>query len=88
MKIADLNIDDATFIDVRTAEEFAEDNFEGSINIPLDDVFRRVDDFKKMKQPIVLFCRSGSRSQIAVEFLKSQGVKNIFNGGSLSDLKK
>lgn len=88
MKNADLNIDAATLIDVRTAEEFAEDNIENSINIPLDDVFREVEHFKKLKKPIILFCHSGSRSQMAVDYLKSQGVENVFNGGALSDLKK
>lgn len=88
MNLADINIDEAIFIDVRTVEEFAEDNLEGSINIPLDDVFRRVEYFKQLKKPIIQFCHSGSRSQMAVDFLKSQGVENVFNGGALSDLKK
>lgn len=88
MDLADIITDETIFIDVRTVEEFPEDNLEGSINIPLDDVFRRVEYFKQLKKPIILFCHSGSRSQMAVDFLKSQVVENVFNGSALSDLKK
>ena len=39
-----------------------------------------------MKTPIVAYCRSGSRSGIAVSILKQRGINEVYNGGGLQDL--
>lgn len=39
-----------------------------------------------MKQPIVTYCRSGSRSGMATSMLKQNGIKEVYNGGGLEDL--
>lgn len=76
-------------IDVRTPGEYAETSLEGSQNIPLDTVPDRVEDFKKMAETgdLVLFCRSGARSENAKAFLKQQGVTNVHNAGGLGDVR-
>ncbi|HNM27966.1 MAG TPA: rhodanese-like domain-containing protein, partial [Saprospiraceae bacterium] len=51
-----------TVVDVRTPGEFAGGHVPGSVNIPLNLVPERLEDFRKMKQPIVLCCASGGRS--------------------------
>ncbi len=81
-------IKDVTIIDVRTAEEFSEDHFPNAINIPLDQVAKRIDEFMKMKKPIIAYCRSGNRSGIAVSILKQNGIADAINGGGLDDLKQ
>lgn len=70
-----------TVIDVRTPMEFMGGSVAGSINIPLNEIPERVQEFKEMPEPIVLCCASGSRSGQAVAFLKSKGI-NCENGGS------
>ncbi|MFZ6001725.1 MAG: rhodanese-like domain-containing protein [Bacteroidota bacterium] len=70
-----------TVIDVRTPGEFMGGNVAGSINIPLNEIQTRVEDIKKMQQPIVLCCASGNRSGQATSFLRSLGI-NCENGGS------
>jgi len=68
-------------VDVRTPGEFAGGNVNGSINIPLNTVQGKVEEFKKLKGPIILCCASGNRSGQATSFLKSQGIDCV-NGGS------
>ena len=59
-------VSNATIVDVRTSEEFAGEHFTNAINIPLDQVQQRINDFKEMSKPIIAYCRSGNRSGIAV----------------------
>ena len=79
---------DATIIDVRTPEEFTEGHFPNAINIPLDQVAQRIEEFRKMKKPIRAYCRSGNRSGVAVSILKQNGIAEAINGGGLDDLKQ
>ncbi|EHA1123644.1 rhodanese-like domain-containing protein [Vibrio navarrensis] len=77
----------ALLIDVRTAEEFASGHLEQARNIPLSEVatgFRSIDK----SQPIVVYCRSGNRSSIAMQALVKQGFINVHNGGGLSEMQQ
>ncbi len=76
---------DQTIIDVRTPAEFMIGNVRGSINIPLQQIHIKVEEIRKMKQPIVLCCASGNRSGQAKVFLSSQGIA-CENGGSWIDV--
>lgn len=82
------NYNNATLIDVRTPKEFAGDHFPNAINIPLDPVAQRINEFKEMPKPIVACCRSGNRSGMAVSILKQNGINDAINGGGLDDLKQ
>ncbi|MAR39361.1 MAG: sulfurtransferase [Flavobacteriales bacterium] len=86
MTLQDLiNNDKIKIIDVRTEEEFSEGNVNQSVNIPLHEIPERIEELKEM-QPIVLCCRSGQRSGKAMEFLKSHGLKEVYNGGGWLEL--
>lgn len=74
-----------TIVDVRTTEEFREGNISGSINIPLQEIEKRIDELKNLKQPLVLCCASGGRSGQAHGYLAHQGIE-CFNGGSWLDV--
>lgn len=69
----------AIMVDVRTPEEFASGSVNGAINIPLNEVESRINEFKG-KPGVVVFCRSGNRSGQAKEILESNGIKNVING--------
>ncbi len=75
-----INNEKTKIIDVRTEEEFSEGNVNQSVNIPLHEIPGRIEELKEM-QPMVLCCRSGQRSGRAMEFLKSQGLEEVYNGG-------
>ncbi|MFN5416754.1 MAG: rhodanese-like domain-containing protein [Flavobacteriia bacterium] len=70
-----------TIIDVRSPGEFMGGHVAGSKNIPLQDVPNRIEEFKAMKQPLILCCASGNRSGQATQFLTAHGVE-CENGGS------
>ena len=79
-------IEKGTVVDVRSPQEFAGEHFPGAINIPLDHVPQKVNDFKEMPKPIIAYCRSGNRSGMAVTMLKQAGITDAVNGGGLDDL--
>lgn len=82
-----INNPNSTIVDVRSEGEFAGGHVEGSINIPLDTVPNRIEDFKNMSKPLIMCCLSGGRSGQAVGFLQQNGVEEIYNGGGWSDVQ-
>jgi len=79
-------LQNATIVDVRTPEEFKSSHYPGAINIPLDKVPQRLEEFRQIQQPVIMYCRSGNRSGMAVSILKQAGIHNVYNGGSLTDV--
>lgn len=75
-------------VDVRNTWEFEEGHATGAINIPLDEIPARLNEFKKMESHVLLYCRSGNRSGMANLILKQNGIENSYNAGSLSDLQQ
>lgn len=75
-------------IDVRKQYEFDIGNI-GGIHTPLDEIEFRMKEISTEVKKIVL-CRSGVRSQSAIEKLQSSGFKNLYNlkGGLLEWAKK
>ena len=78
-----VNETNATLVDVREAYEFEPVHAKGAINIPLGMVRERLEDFQKMSKPIVLYCVSGNRSGQAMNYLKEQGIEEVYNGGGV-----
>lgn len=76
----------ATIVDVRSREEFQGGHVAGSINIPLQEVPNKVEEFKSMPKPLVLCCLSGGRSGQATGFLQQQGIEHVYNGGGWMDV--
>jgi rhodanese-related sulfurtransferase len=74
-------------IDVRTVYEFQSGSVANSINIPMSEIVERIEELKQM-EPIVVFCRSGNRSAQVENFLKSNGINHVVNGGGWLELNK
>ena len=74
----------ATIVDVRTTSEFMGGHVEGSINIPLQEVPNRIEEFKKMEN-LILCCASGGRSGQAMVFLRQNGIE-CENAGAWQNL--
>ena len=85
MTIQELIQQGAKIIDVRTAEEFKGGNVPNSINIPMNEVPQRIDDFEDIDDPIILCCLSGGRSGQATGLLQAQGIE-CYNGGGWMDV--
>ncbi len=69
----------ATLLDVRTPGEFKTGSVKNAINIPLDKLSTNL---KKVPQdkPVIVFCRTGSRSAMAKRILTQKGY-DVLNGG-------
>lgn len=64
---------DVTIVDVRAVSEAKEGMFPNSLNIPLDDLEKRLSEIPKDK-PIVVHCSTGVRAEMAYNVLKKAGV--------------
>lgn len=76
------NIDSILLVDVRTPEEFASGHIPGAINIPYTSI-SEIDKVYQDGTPVVLYCRSGRRSGIALDELKKLGYSQVFNFGGI-----
>lgn len=86
---APLVIAQSLWIDVRTAEEFQAGHLEGAIHIPYDEIAEKIEAVSVDKTAdIQLYCRSGRRSGIALETLRSMGYSKATNAGSYEHLKQ
>ncbi len=67
-------------VDVRSAEEFAgpDGRLPGSLSIPLEQLEHRRDEIPA-DRPLVLVCRSGSRSALATQQLLQAGRHQVAN---------
>ena len=77
-------------LDVRTPMEFSEEHIDGAINIPVQEIEKRLDELKKYKNyEIIVYCRSGNRSMRASEILVKNGFKYVYNlSGGIIEWKK
>ena len=65
-------------IDVRTPGEFRDGHVPGAINIPLQELDRRLNDLRGYRNTeLVLYCESGRRAGYANRFLEQQGFTEL-----------
>ena len=73
---------DYIIIDVRTKEEYESGHIKGAINIPVDDI--NSIDIDKTKK-IIVYCKSGKRSNNAANILLNKGYKYIYDMGGINN---
>lgn len=79
----------ALLIDVRSNEEYESGHLPGAINIPHTEISSHLSLIGDNKnREIVLYCRSGRRSGLALEELTKLGYKNAFNAGGYQTLQE
>lgn len=76
----------ALIVDVRSPEEVSQGMYPGAVNIPIEQVEKRVSEFGAKDRSIVLYCRSGSRASSVKQFLKTQGYTDVTNAGGIGDM--
>jgi phage shock protein E len=74
-------------IDVRTSREFEIDGVNGTVNYPLDDLFKEM-NFLDKQRPVVVFCRSGNRSRHAKFMLEENGFVQVEDVITADQLRK
>ena len=71
------NPDRFVFVDVRPAEVYNRGHAEGSINIPLHQLYTERRYLPKSGREIVLICSGGSASGVAYGYLEHYGFLNL-----------
>ena len=66
-------------LDVRTVSEYDLMHIKNAINIPVDEIEKRIFIYEQ-KTPIMIYCSSGARSKTALQILNSLGYTNIYIG--------
>lgn len=75
------------WIDVRSAEEYQAGHLEGALNVPHTDIAAHIAKISPNKdEPINVYCRSGRRSELALNELKKLGYTNVTNQGGYTEL--
>lgn len=69
-------------IDVREPWEYETSHVDGSINIPLGQLPQQKHIIEELSEQkiIIVYCRSGNRSDIAQSMLKQMGFHDVING--------
>jgi phage shock protein E len=76
-------------IDVRTPAEFAADHIAGAINIDHEVIARDIAKAGVDKDDrVILYCRSGRRSGLAMNTLKAMGYSKAENVGGIEQARK
>lgn len=73
-------------IDIRTPAEVARGVLPQTQTLPMHLIPLKLDYFTNSEKPIILYCRTGSRSAQACMFLAQHGISNVYNlrGGIVS----
>lgn len=84
----EIQINNKLLIDVRKKSEFNAEHVIDAINIPLNEISKRLNEFPQDK-PFILNCAGGYRSIIAASILKQNGFSNFSDVvGGFSEIKK
>ena len=75
------------YIDVRSPEEFASGHVEDALLMPHGEIGTMIAESGLDKDtPIVLYCRSGRRAELARQTLEKLGYSDVTNAGGYRDL--
>jgi phage shock protein E len=77
----------AKVVDVRSPEEFRGGAYPGAVNIPVQELGRRLNEIPRDAR-VVLYCASGARSGVAARILKQAGYAEVVNAGGLGDMPR
>jgi rhodanese-related sulfurtransferase len=75
------------YLDVRTEAEYQAGHVPGAILLPVEQLEQRWQELERYRdQPLVVYCRSGRRSAIAVRLLADKGFTGLEDGGGMTAL--
>ena len=75
----------ARLLDVRSVEEFDSGHLDGALNIPVDELEKRLSELEPKGQGVVVYCRSGMRSARAAKTLAAAGFSEVGDLGGMSN---
>lgn len=80
----------AVLLDVRTEDEFNDFHIPGAVLLPYDKIsaISAASIIPTFDAPVVVYCRSGRRSDIALKTLLSLGYTEVRDLGSITNWKE
>lgn len=69
----------AFVLDVRTPQEYSSGHIKGAVLIPYTQLEERIDEVPGNRTIVVVYCRSGRRSEIASRILQEEGFTDVNN---------
>lgn len=81
-KVVIINHMNQMIIDVREPDEFVVGHATGAINLPPDKLMAGAHELCDIAKDtkLIVYCRTGSRSNVAMHILRQQGFVNVING--------
>jgi len=78
--------DDTIILDVRTREEFNKGHIKNAVLLPDYEIKEKAEDVLADKnQTVLVYCRTGRRSEAAVRALIGMGYTQVFDFGGIVD---
>ena len=74
----------ARLLDVRSSDEFSGGHLPGAVNIPVQELDRRLAEVGPVERDVVVYCRSGQRSSRAAQLLREHGYTKVHNLGPMT----
>ena len=68
----------AILIDVRSEDEYKQKHLNGAINVPVYNIESISTEITNKDEVILLYCKTGQRSNIAKETLMQNGYRNVY----------
>jgi rhodanese-related sulfurtransferase len=72
---------DLVILDVRTVAEYEEGHISGAVNIPVQELEERLGELDASSE-ILVYCRTGNRSSVAVQLLKANMFEKLYHMSS------
>jgi rhodanese-related sulfurtransferase len=66
-------------VDVRTPDEFAQGHVPGAVNVPFDEIEQRREELGPPSTPLILYCHSGRRADLAIATLRAHGYDRLYD---------
>ncbi len=80
---------DVLLLDVRGEDEYKEYSINNSINIPVYELFERLDEIEYYHNKcIIVYCSSGIRSKVASQILIENGFLYVYDLGLITYYKE
>jgi phage shock protein E len=74
----------ARLVDVRSPEEYGCGHLPSAVNIPVQELDRRLAEVGPVDHEVIVYCRSGHRSTRATELLRQHGFTKVHNLGPMT----
>jgi len=77
-------------IDVRESYEYNDGHVDGALNIPPAELLAGSSKLNSIEKDteLILYCKSGSRSNVGIQILKGLGFTNLVNGINAGQVQK